>query len=77
MQAPIFDADQHMYEAPNSLKTYLPEKYSWAVQFAQFGRQTGIAVNGKVTDFIPNPTFELVAAPGAHEKFFMDNLHYP
>jgi hypothetical protein len=23
-----------------------------------------------VTDFIPNPTFERVAAPGAHEKFF-------
>jgi hypothetical protein len=25
-------------------------------------------INGKVTDFTPNPTFELVAAPGAHKK---------
>ena len=27
-------------------------------------------INNRVTDFIPNPTFERVAAPGAHEKFF-------
>jgi hypothetical protein len=67
---PIFDADQHMYETPDSLTKYLPEKYSRAVQFAQIGRQTRIVVNNKVNDFIPNPTFERVAAPGAHEKFF-------
>src|ERR1700743_2717538 len=68
--APIFDADQHMYEPPASLTKFLPEKYSRAVQFAQFGRQTRIVINGRVTDFIPNPTFERVAAPGAQEKFF-------
>lgn len=66
--APVFDADQHMYETPDSLTKYLPEKYSRAVQFAQFGRQTRIVINNKVTDFIPNPTFERVAAPGAQES---------
>ena len=40
------------------------------MQYAQFGRQTRIVINNRVTDFIPNPTFERVAAPGAHEKFF-------
>jgi hypothetical protein len=69
-QAPIFDADQHMYETPESLTKYLPEKYARAVQFAQIGRQTRIVINNRVNDFIPNPTFERVAAPGAHEKFF-------
>jgi hypothetical protein len=69
-EAPIFDADQDMYETSESLTKYLPEKYSRAVQFAQIGKKTRIVVNGKVTDFIPNPTFERVAAPGAHEKFF-------
>ena len=59
-----------MYETPDSLTKYLPEKYSRAVQFAQFGRQTRIVINNRVNDFIPNPTFERVAAPGAHEKFF-------
>ena len=69
-EAPIFDADQHMYETPDSLTKYLPEKYSRAVQFAPFGRQTRIVINNRVNDFIPNPTFERVAAPGGHEKFF-------
>ena len=68
--APIFDADQHMYETPDALTKYLPEQYQRAVQFAQIGRQTRIVINNRVTDFIPNPTFERVAAPGAHEKFF-------
>jgi hypothetical protein len=69
-ETPIFDADQHMYETSALLTKYLPEKYSRAGQFAQIGKQTRIVINGKVTDFIPNPTFERVAVPGAHEKFF-------
>jgi predicted TIM-barrel fold metal-dependent hydrolase len=68
--APIFDADQHMYETGDALTKFLPEQYSRAVQYGQFGKQTRIVINNRVTDFIPNPTFERVAAPGAHEKFF-------
>lgn len=67
---PIFDADQHMYETPEALTRYLPQRYRYAVQYAQMGRQTRLVINNKVSDFIPNPTFERVAAPGAHEKFF-------
>lgn len=70
MDAPIFDADQHMYETVDALTKFLPEAYRHAVQYAQIGRHARIVINNKVTDFIPNPTFERVAAPGAHEKFF-------
>jgi hypothetical protein len=66
--APIFDADQHLYETADSLTKYLPEKYSRAVQFAQIGRQTRIVINNRVNDFIPNPTFERVAAPGVRTR---------
>jgi predicted TIM-barrel fold metal-dependent hydrolase len=68
--APIFDADQHMYETPEALTRYLPEKYKKSVQFVQVSGRTRIAILGKITEFIPNPTFERVAAPGAHEKFY-------
>ncbi|MGW4365825.1 amidohydrolase family protein [Nocardia takedensis] len=68
--APIFDADSHMYETADALTRYLPEQYSQAVQYVRIGRHTRICINGRITDFIPNPTFERVAAPGAHEKFF-------
>ena len=30
-EAPIFDADTHMYETPEALTKYLPEKYKEAV----------------------------------------------
>jgi predicted TIM-barrel fold metal-dependent hydrolase len=68
--APIFDADTHMYETPDALTKYLPEKYQKAVQFVQVGRRTRIAIRNKITEYIPNPTFDKVAAPGAHEKFY-------
>jgi predicted TIM-barrel fold metal-dependent hydrolase len=67
---PIFDADQHMYETPDALTKYLPEKYRKAVQFVQVGHRTRIAIMGRITEYIPNPTFERVAAPGAYEDFF-------
>ncbi|MFD4401254.1 amidohydrolase family protein [Nocardia sp. NPDC058499] len=67
---PIFDADSHMYETADALIRYLPDKYRQAVQYVQMGRHTRLAINGRITDFIPNPTFDRVAAPGAHEKFF-------
>lgn len=68
--APIFDADSHMYETPEALTRYLPERYRRAVQFVQVGKATRIAILGKISDYIPNPTFDRVAAPGAWEKFF-------
>ncbi|MFI7194211.1 amidohydrolase family protein [Nocardia nova] len=68
--APIFDADQHMYETPDALTRYLPERFQKAVQFVQIGHRTRISILNKITEFIPNPTFDRVAAPGAHEKFY-------
>ncbi|WP_025736732.1 amidohydrolase family protein [Mycobacterium genavense] len=69
-EAPIFDADQHMYETPEALTKFLPEQYQRSVQFVNVGRHTRIAILGKITEYIPNPTFERVAAPGSHEKFY-------
>jgi predicted TIM-barrel fold metal-dependent hydrolase len=68
--APIFDADSHMYETPDALTRHLPERYRRAVQFVQVGRRTRIAILSKITEYIPNPTFDRVAAPGAYEAFF-------
>ncbi|MCW2829396.1 MAG: Amidohydrolase [Aeromicrobium sp.] len=68
--APIFDADTHMYETPEALIKFLPEKYKSAVQFVQVGRQVRISILGQIRDYIPNPTFDRVAAPGAWEAFF-------
>ena len=65
--APIFDADQHMYENPDALTRYLPKEFQPKVQFVQIGRHTRIAILNKITDYMPNPTFERVAWPRASD----------
>jgi predicted TIM-barrel fold metal-dependent hydrolase len=67
---PVFDADNHLYESPDLLPTYLPKQYARDIQFVQVRGRPRIAVKGKITDYMPNPTFERVARPGAHVDFY-------
>ncbi|MGP2442719.1 amidohydrolase family protein [Streptomyces sp. JW3] len=67
---PLFDADNHLYEPPEALTRHLPEKYASAVQYVQVDGRTKIAIRGQISDYIPNPTFEVVARPGAWEEYF-------
>ena len=73
--APIFDADQHMYETPDALTRYLPKEFQPKVQFVQIGKHTRIAILNKITDYMPNPTFERVAAPGRAREVLLGAEH--
>jgi predicted TIM-barrel fold metal-dependent hydrolase len=66
----LFDADNHLYETEEALTKYLPEKYRGAVKYVQIEGRTKIAIRGQISEYIPNPTFEVVAAPGAMEDYF-------
>ena len=67
---PVFDADNHFYESPEMLAQYLPKRYARDIQFVEVRGRPRIAVKGKITDFMPNPTFDKVAAPRAHVDFY-------
>ena len=67
---PLFDADNHLYETEDSLTKYLPKQYKGAIQYVQVNGRTKIAIRGVISDYIPNPTFEVVARPGAMEEYF-------
>lgn len=67
---PLFDADNHLYETEEALTKYLPEKYKGAIKYVQVDGRTKIAVRGHISEYIPNPTFEVVARPGAMEEYF-------
>jgi predicted TIM-barrel fold metal-dependent hydrolase len=67
---PVFDADNHMYEKPEAFTKYLPDEFADAVRFVETNGRTKLAINNVITDFIPNPTFEVVARPGAAEEYF-------
>lgn len=67
---PVFDADNHMYEAREALTKFLPDEYAGVVDFVEVRGRTKITVKGRISDYIPNPTFDRVAAPGAQEEYF-------
>ncbi len=70
MHIPIFDADNHFYETQDALTKFLPKEYRSLVQYVEVNGRTKLALKGKITEYIPNPTFEQVARPGAWEEYY-------
>ncbi|WP_405735355.1 amidohydrolase [Streptomyces sp. NBC_01537] len=69
---PLFDADNHLYETEDALTRYLPKAYEGVIQYPLVNGRKKIAVRGQISDYIPNPTFERVARPGAWEQYFRE-----
>ncbi|HUC05994.1 MAG TPA: amidohydrolase family protein [Acidimicrobiales bacterium] len=67
---PIFDADNHLYETEDAFTRHLPARYKGAIQYVELAGRKKIVVRGTISDYIPNPTFEVVARPGAQEEYF-------
>ena len=66
----VFDADNHMYETPAAMTQHIDPKFKGVIDYIDVDGRTKITVKGKVSEYIPNPTFAKVAAPGAQEEFF-------
>ncbi len=67
---PIFDADNHMYETEDALTRHLPRDYANVIRYVEVDGRTKVAVRGQISDYIPNPTFARVAAPGAQAAYY-------
>ncbi|MEV5354822.1 amidohydrolase family protein [Streptomyces sp. NPDC052693] len=67
---PLFDADNHLYETREALTKYLPKEYDGAIEYVDVRGRTKIAIRGQISNYIPNPTFDVVARPGAMEEYF-------
>jgi predicted TIM-barrel fold metal-dependent hydrolase len=67
---PVFDADNHLYETRDALTKFLPARYKGAVDYVDVRGRTKIVVRGQISEYIPNPTFEVVARPGAQEDYY-------
>ncbi|MET0150845.1 MAG: amidohydrolase family protein, partial [Acidimicrobiales bacterium] len=67
---PVFDADNHLYETQDSFTRHLPDRYRGAIDYVDVRGRTKIVVRGQISEYIPNPTFEVVARPGAQEEYF-------
>jgi predicted TIM-barrel fold metal-dependent hydrolase len=67
---PVFDSDNHLYETQDAFTRHLPKQYDGTIEYVTVRGRTKIAIRGQITDYIPNPTFEVVARPGAQEEYF-------
>ncbi len=66
-----FDADNHYYEAVDAFTRYLdPAFRKRGVQWATIDGRNRLLVGGKICRFIPNPTFDPIARPGALDLYF-------
>jgi predicted TIM-barrel fold metal-dependent hydrolase len=69
---PIYDADQHYYEAADSFTRHLAPEYSYAFRWmtAQDNGRTHLVVGDRLFTMISNPTFNPVGKPGALAAYF-------
>jgi len=67
---PIFDADNHLYETQDALTRHLPASHKNLFRLIELNGRKKLMVRDRLTEFIPNPTFEVVAKPGAYMPFF-------
>ena len=69
-EGPNLDADNHLYETEDTLTRYLPKEYDGFIKYVQVKGRTKIAIANHISESIPNPTFEVVAPPGAFAQYF-------
>jgi predicted TIM-barrel fold metal-dependent hydrolase len=67
---PVYDADHHLYEPEDAFLRHLPERFKRDFYFADVQGRRKLVIGGMLSEYIPNPTFAVVAAPGSHEKYY-------
>ena len=70
LDIPVFDADNHLYETQESFLKFLPDRFKGAIDYVEVRGRTKIVIRGTISEYIPNPTFDLVARPGAMEEYY-------
>jgi predicted TIM-barrel fold metal-dependent hydrolase len=66
----VFDADNHLYETQDAMTRHLPDAFKGVIDYVDVRGRTKIVVKGQISEYIPNPTFSVVAKPGAQEDWF-------
>src|SRR5262245_5066193 len=72
---PVYDADNHLYETEEAMTAHLPKKWRSEFRYVEVEGRKKLAIGGTISDYIPNPTFDVLAAPGAHEKWYRATNH--
>ena len=66
----VWDADNHLYEAPDAYTRYLPKEFEGAIRYADVEGRKKLEILGVISDCIPNPTYEVIPTPGSWSDYF-------
>ena len=73
---PVFDADNHYYEALDAFTRHLdPRDGPRTLQWAEIDGRKYHVVGGRVSRAVANPTFNPIAKAGAMHEYFRGNPH--
>jgi predicted TIM-barrel fold metal-dependent hydrolase len=73
---PVFDGDNHYYEAADAFTRHLdPALGPRVIQWCEIGGRQYHVIGGNVNHAVTNPTFDPVAFPGAMYEYFRGNPH--
>jgi predicted TIM-barrel fold metal-dependent hydrolase len=68
---PVFDADNHYYEALDAFTRHLPKEYARrGVFWIEMNGKPRLMAGKQLWRFIPNPTFDPIAQPGSLDAYF-------
>ena len=67
---PVYDADNHLYEPEEAFTRHLPRRFQRDFYFVDVAGRRKVVIAGMLSEFIPNPTFSVVAGPGTHVKWY-------
>jgi predicted TIM-barrel fold metal-dependent hydrolase len=67
----FFDCDNHYYEALDAFTRHLEPGFAKrTMQWVELDGRSRLLVGGRLNRYIPNPTFDPVAKPGAMDEYF-------
>jgi predicted TIM-barrel fold metal-dependent hydrolase len=71
---PVFDADNHYYEAEDAFTRHLDPKLGpRVIQWCEIDGRRYHVIGGRVNHAVTNPTFDPIALPGALHDYFRGN----
>jgi predicted TIM-barrel fold metal-dependent hydrolase len=71
---PIFDCDNHYYEAPDAFMRHVPRKMQKrCVQWVEMDGKRRHLVAGKLNHAVGNPTFNPISKPGVLREYYRGN----
>lgn len=73
-EGPLFDCDNHYYEAEDAFHRYVPRKmHKRCVQWVEMDGKRYHLVAGKLNHAVGNPTFNPISKPGVLREYYRGN----